>query len=441
MKNLRILTILLTLFVATSCEDFITEEPFLIITDDTAIIDAASAQSALLGAYSALQSANAYSNLSITTPGVLSDELNHSGSFPTVKEMQDNEVLPNNVTQQGYWTAYYAGILRTNIILEKIETVEIPAATKSIIIGQAKYLRALMHFDLLKLYGDIPLITTSSLATNSNIGRTPSADVYAFLISELTEAATLLDNVDYGAAGRDAEDRSRANEWAVKALLARVQLYKGDKAAAGALANDVITNGGYTLPATYSTVFNGGSSETIFEIFSSVNDQNGIAFQVRVAGRYEYAPSAEMIAAFESGDLRASIISTANAGKPEVAKYKDVATGTDRTIVSRLAEMFLIRAEANLGSASADADLNVVRARAGLAPKTGVSLNDVLQERFVELCFEGHRWNDLIRTQTVNQVMSVINPLTWEETDVLLPIPQREIDNNPALAGQQNPGY
>jgi starch-binding outer membrane protein, SusD/RagB family len=440
MKNLKIL-VLLGFLAVTSCEEFITEEPFLIITDDTAIIDEASAQSALLGAYSALQSANAYGNLAITTPGVLSDELNHTGSFPTVKEMQDNEVLPNNVTQQGYWQAYYAGILRTNLILEKLENIDISTNTKSLIIGQAKFLRALMHFDLMKLYGAIPLVTSSSLSSNSNIGRTPVVDIYNFLVTELTESATLLDNVDYGDAGRDAEDRTRAGEWAVKALLARVQLYKGDKAAAGTLANDVITNGGYTLPVTYSTVFNGNSSETIFEIFSSVNDQNGLAFQVRVAGRYEYGPSAEIIAAFEPGDLRTSIISTVNAGKPEVAKYKDVATGTDKTIVSRLAEMYLIRAEANIGNATADADLNIVRTRAGLANKTGVSLNDILQERFVELCFEGHRWNDLIRTQTVNQVMSVINPLTWDETDVLLPIPQREIDNNPALKGQQNPGY
>jgi starch-binding outer membrane protein, SusD/RagB family len=439
MKSFKLIIIFVAL-VISSCEEFIETEPTTIITDDLVIIDEESAEQVLLGAYSSLQSGNAYSNLAITNPGVLSDELVHSGSFPTVRQMDVNDILSDNVTLQGYWGTYYAGIYITNVILERIENISIDPAKKDIIIGQAKYLRALMLFDLVKLYGAIPVPTNSSLTDLSVIERTPANETYAFIIAELLEAASLLDDVDYGEAGRDDEDRSRAGEWAAKALLARAYLYSGDKTNAGLVADDVIENGGYTLPALYSTVFNGNSTEAIFEVFSSVNDANGIAFQFRSDGRYEYAPSPELIGAFEVGDTRLGIIADPAGSKPEVGKYKDVATGTDRTIVSRLAEMYLIRAEANIGSASADDDLNILRARAGLADLTSVSLADVLQERFVELCFEGHRWNDLIRTNTVSQVMSVINPTTWDSNvDLLLPLPNREVLRNPNLV--QNPGY
>ncbi len=438
MKRLNLI-ILFCSTLTLSCEDFIKTEPVTIITDDLVIIDATSAEQVLLGAYSALQGANVYGNLTITNPGILSDELIHSGSFPTVKQMDVNDILADNVTLQGYWQSYYAGIFITNVLLERIEKITISASQKNIIIGQAKFLRALMLFDLVKVYGDIPLPKTTNLSELSTIPRTASADVYTFIIAELTTASTLLDNVDYNTAGRDDQDRFKAGEWAVKALLARVNLYIGNKTAAGSFANDVITNGGYTLPASYTTVFNGGSSETIFEIFSSVNDQNGMAFQFRTNGRYEYAPSPQLIAAFETGDSRKSIIDDVSGAKPQVGKYKDVATGTDRTIVFRLAEMYLIRAEANIGNASADADVNLLRTRAGLSNLTNVSLDNILQERFVELCFEGHRWNDLIRTGRVNQVMSVINPTTWKATDALLPIPLRDIRLNPALS--QNTGY
>jgi starch-binding outer membrane protein, SusD/RagB family len=434
----KIIFILIAAAFFTSCEDYISTEPTTIITDDLVIIDEESAEQVLLGAYSALQAGNAYSNQTIANPGILSDELIHSGSFPTVKEMDVNQITPQNVTLQGYWQSYYSGIFITNVILERLENITVDPAAKNLIIGQAKYLRALMLFDLAKVYGGIPVPTSTNLADLSTISRTPLEEVYNFIIAELNEAAVLLDDVDYGSAGRDSEDRVRAGEWAVKALLARAYLYSGDKTMAGSLANDVITNGGYTLPATYASVFNGNSTETIFEVFSSVNDANGIAFWFRTAGRYEYAPSPELIGAFEPGDARLGIIVDPTGSKPEAAKYKDVATGTDRSIVSRLAEMYLIRAEANVGTAAADADVNLLRARAGLAPKT-FSLDDILQERFVELCFEGHRWNDLIRTGRVDAVMSVINPTTWTSSSALLPIPNREILQNPSLT--QNPGY
>lgn len=433
MKKIQVIIILLV-FTAFGCEDYLEKTPVDIITDDIVISSAEDAETVLLGAYSALQSADAYANQTIGSTGILSDELVHTGSFPTVAEYDNNAVLSSNVTLQNLWAAYYAGIYRTNVIIERIETITIDDAVKNQILGEAKFLRALMHFDLVKLFGGIPYATTPDLTTLRTIDRTDAETVYANLITELTESVSLLAGVAHG-------NNKRANEWVAKALLARVLLYNGSTSEAGTVADDIIQNGPYTLEANYADVFTGDSEEVLFEIFYSVQDQNQMAFWFRTDGRYEYAPSPQIQAAYEPNDERAAMVEPVGDGRVQVAKYTDRATGTDQTIVVRLAEMYLIRAEANLGTTQADNDLNVLRNRSGLGDIAGADINDVLQERFVELSFEGHRWNDLIRTGKADEVMSVVNPVNWQATDKLMPIPQREIQQNPTLVGKQNPGY
>lgn len=428
----------------TSCDDFLTKESVTLITDNLVIVDAESAESVLLGLYGSLQgSLNSPSIAAgnyIFYSGVLSDELDHVGSFPQYRELEQSNAFPTNVNITNEWGDTYAGIYIANILLEKIETITFNDPNqKNIIKGQAKFVRAFQHFHLLNYFGGIPIATASSLSDLTSLSRSTVDQVNTFLISELTEAATLLNDVDYGTAGRDQEDRVRAGEWACKALLARVQLYKGDKAAASALAADIINNGGYSLPANYNSVFNGNSSETIFEVFYSVNDPSSIAFYFSDQGRYEFAPSAELITSFAAGDERLGVIRDAATTKPIVYKYKDVATGTDKPVIFRLAEMYLIRAEASLGTPQADSDVNLIRARADVSAKTGVTLDDILEERFVELCFEGHRWFDLKRTGKLDAVMSAINPNTWTVNKAILPIPFYEVAQNPNI--QQNPSY
>jgi hypothetical protein len=434
MKKIRIIIAITFALVTFGCEEFLEKEPVNIITDEIVIETPEDAETVLLGAYSAMQSPDMYGNQSVGSLGVMSDELVHTGSFPTVAEYDNNAVLANNVTLQNLWGVAYNGIYITNVVLERIEGITIDPAFKSQLVGEAKFIRALIHFNLMQLFGAIPYAVETDLAKLRVIDRTSVETVYTNIITDLNECITLLDGVDHG-------NNNRANEWVAKALLARVLLVSGDETGAGNLANDVIQNGPYDLEASYASVFAGGSTEAIFEIFSSPQDQNQCAFWFRTNGRYEYGPSPQMQAAFEPGDDRAAMIEPVGDGRFEVAKYTDVATGTDRTIVLRLAEMYLIRAEANIGSVAADDDVNVIRNRAGLGDIAGVTLNDILQERFVELCFEGHRWNDLNRTGQTDAVMSVINPTSWQATDKLMPIPQREIQQNPTLVGKQNPGY
>lgn len=438
MKYIKIF--LLTLFAAsiTACEEFVELEPFDQISNDIVLVTPDDAEALVLGAYSdGLQDADSYGELEISMTGLLSDELTHTGSFPAYSELNRNQVSTGNGNPLDYWDAMYEGLFLANFLIENIEAVEeITPEERDQYVGEARWLRAIFHFNLVKYFGAVPIANTSDLPTLEVLERSPVPQVYSFIIEDLQQAITLLEGVEYATAE---ESKSRATEWAAKALLARVQLYNGNLTEAGNLANDVIENGPFELAGSYSDIFSGNSPETIFEVYADPNDGNSLAFFFQEDGRYEYAPSEAHIAKYEEGDLRLSVVGETSGGRPMATKYTDVQNGTDQPIVLRLSEMYLIRAEARQGTAQADSDLNLLRERAGLAPLSGSTLDDILQERAVELAFEGHRWHDLVRTGRAGDVMSAINPSTWDATDVLLPIPQNELDLNSNLT--QNPGY
>ncbi|WMN07490.1 RagB/SusD family nutrient uptake outer membrane protein [Marivirga arenosa] len=444
MKN--ILYIFVSLFIITSCESFLEETPVNIITTDQVIVDAESAETAVLGIYSRLQIGDGgYGNHNINLPGVASDEMVHSGSFPTIAEIDDNSMSSNNATTDEIWEEHYTGIFQSNNVLEILDqNPDLPGFTegsRATIIGQARFLRALFHFNLVNMYGDVPLATTTDLETLSSISRTNSSEVISFVISEARQAASELENAELGN-----DVQYRANFWAAKALEARALLYSGDVSAAGSVANEIIESGEFSLADNYSDLFQPGSvtnDEIIFSIFFSNADQNGNAFQHLPSGRFEYAVSPQLQAALfaDENDSRADLIALNEGdalGRYHFNKYTDIGTGTDGVIVFRLAEMYLIRAEANLGTAAAVADINTLRARAGAAPISNATLDAVLNERFVELYAEGHRWFDLIRTNNAVPVMSGINS-GFTIDDTLFPVPNRDILQNPNLS--QNSGY
>lgn len=431
-----------------------TQEPISGISPDAVIIDGESAETAVLGVYSGLQGGGMYGQSLVTDPGVLSDEMTHSGSFPTIAEMDRNNVTSANVTTDNIWVQAYSVLYRSNNILENLEGEAefsgLTDADRTRIIGEARFGRALALFQVANHYGDTPLAINTILAELETITRSPQSEVYAFVISEAQQAATELANADFGS---DLNDQSRATRWAAKALEARARLYSGDVSGAGTVANEIIESGEFALAADYTSLFGPGpfaNDEIIFSVSFNANDQNGLAFQFLPAGRFEYAVGPQLLAAMtDIGGDRANVIAL-NEGDPlgrhYVNKYVDLNTGSDGVIAFRLAEMYLIRAEANLTSSPITAlnDLNTLRMRAGLTEEDGQlltgspSLDDVLMERFVELSFEGHRWFDLRRTGRLVSVMSQING-DFVENDQFLPVPQREIEQNPNLT--QNPGY
>ncbi len=427
MKKIIILTIGAMTFGCSS--DFLEKKPVDQIPSDLVMVDESSANQVVNGFYNALQNGNAYGKLEIGIKGVSSDELISTGRNPDVIDLDRNNCTQFNGAILDYWNNYYSLIYRTNFFLEKISAIAMTQPNKNKLVGQAMYVRALSYLNLVSIFGGVPLAKTSDLSINRSLHRSSTADCYNFIIEDLTSSAGFLKGVDYGDPGRDPEDARRAGEWAAKALLARVQLYNDNLPEAKKWADDVITNGGYTLVGTYKFIFFGGSSETIFELYSDTNHRNGLHEQLspQASGNPEYKPSQkfiDMVDPFRSLDLG--------------DKYSEP---TNPTIVSRLAEMYLIRAEASLGTPKADDDLNLIRNRVSLAPKDNITLTDILDERFLEFCFEGHRWNDLIRTKTADGVMKIINPTTWNLNKVLLPIPFQEIARNPSLKDEQNPGY
>lgn len=434
----KIFSILLIGALFTSCESYLEQQPVDQITNDVLLIDQASANAAVLGIYSRLQVDNLFGNDAITLTGVLSDELVHSGSFPTIAELDINEANAANITIDDIWQDAYTGIYQANVLMEALsgdtEYTGLTPELRTQYIGEARAIRAFLHLVLASLYGDVPLVTTSSLIDNSVISRTARATVYQFVADEAATAATELAGVDHG-------NSYRINEWAAKAIQARATLYSGDASGAATVANDIITNGPFSLEPNYGDLFvpAAQSDEIIWAVFYSNLDQSGLSFQFLPDGRFEFAVGPQLVNAVEPGDERALWeVNPANAsGLSYVNKYTDIANGTDNTILFRLAEMYLIRAEGN--AATAVADINALRNRAGATPVSTVNQATILNERFIELSFEGHRWFDITRTGTADAIMSAINPSTWQSTDVLMPIPNRERLQNPNLT--QNDGY
>jgi hypothetical protein len=230
-----------------------------------------------------------------------------------------------------------------------------------------------------------------------------------------------------------------------------VLLYKKQYAEAAAKAKEVIDLG-YSLDANYKNLFTPGaySSEHIFNVYFDANDRNSLAFYFfpAPAGRREVGPSTDLLSALSNTDKRREAVIERRGGFTIGTKYNDIGTGTDQPTVIRAAEMFLIRAEgiAMSGGSLSEANgfLNQVRSRAGLPAVNPTTrdefMEELLNERFREFCFEPHRFTDLTRTGMANEILSFVKGEdAWQPTDVILPIPASEIVRNPKLI--QNPGY
>lgn len=316
--------------------------------------------------------------------------------------------------------------------------------TKNQAIGEALFLRAYFHFNLLNTFGSIPLITSTDAAANAVAPQATSAAVYQQIISDLQQAISYLP-ATYTVSGGQ---RTRASKMAAIALLAKVYLYNQNWADAEAQANLIIANSLFTLPAL-NTVFLSSSTEAIFQIDNKTTGYAAIAgaFVTNAGGTPVFQVRSELLNAFETGDLRKAAWLGMSAGYYYPAKYKITATGGNEYLtVLRLAEIYLIRAEARARQSNisgAQSDLNAVRTRAGLANTTAADQASLLlaveRERRVELfCEWGNRFFDLKRTGRADAVLSA-EKTGWKATAINYPIPLTEISNNANL--KQNAGY
>lgn len=419
--------------------------------------DTKTATAALMGIYTRLEGARTAHNT--TQPGLSADELT-SYSSP-VSPYYTNSL--NAALNNEFWSNFYSHIYQSNNLIENVQrSTGIKENDKRQLTGEALFLRAFCYFYLVNYFGDVPYITSTDYASNSLVKRMSAKDtVYPAIINDLLQARDLL-APEYPTA-----QRVRVNKAAAAAMLARVYLYTGDWVNAEKYASEVIGNPDYTIEGL-TTAFRSASREAIWQFSPNMPSlpYTNEAYLYILRGVPASSPGRSSISnfllnAFETGDQRRTnwIGSITPAGGSTTYyyawKYKtNTATGPQEfSIVLRLAEQYLIRAEARAmqdkNDLAAD-DVDVIRQRAGLGKLPDnltrqECLNRIMQERRVELFVEwGHRWLDLKRTGLVNTVMPAVCQVkggTWDPDWALYPIPQVQLLNDPNMTNDQNPGY
>ncbi|UNY97894.1 RagB/SusD family nutrient uptake outer membrane protein [Zhouia spongiae] len=436
-----------------ACESFVEPEPPKNeLTRENIFVDKQTIEASLIGIYSQMtEGFGGFANYQTTLfGGLCSDELDNYSTSPSQLEFYENSLMPDNVDIIRLWSEPYEYIYQTNAIMEGLyKTENIAGIFKDEIRGEALFIRAFCHFYLANFFGNIPYITTTDYIENAVASRDPINEVYEHIINDLKEASSLLPE-SYVTDGR-----LRPNKHTVQALLARVYLYNEDWKNAEILAENVIkASQYYQLEQDLNSVFLVGSKEAIWQLYPVITGLNTIEGYAFILSRapYNVALNKTVFDTFDSNDLRKDTwIGTLTSGTetyyyPYKYKVNFDATLSEYYMVFRLAEQYLIRAEARAQLNNLDwalADLNKIRNRAGLenfeSTSKAMILEAIYTERQRELFAEwGHRWFDLKRTGRANEVLSAIKP-GWETIDVLFPIPQSELQNNPNMP--QNPGY
>lgn len=439
-----------------ACKKFVEIEPApeLIQTADL-FNSEANAESAVLGVYLQLQSLNPSvinGSLSVYC-GLSADELNTQSPNFEYSSFLTNSILPtSSIINSQFWTASYRTIYRANAILEGLnESSHISDITKQQFEGEMKTIRAFSYFNLANLFGDIPLITNTNYIINDQKARTPIDSIYRQIVSDLIDAISVLPE------SYVSNLRARINKHAAASLLARVYLYQTDWANAEKTSSNVISSGIFSLTTNLNQVFKNTSNETIWQLAPTNEARNTSEGGIFVPSSPTRIPniflSKTILNSFEENDLRKANwtnFNTVNGIEYTFPyKYKNRTTSLvdEYTIVLRLAEQYLIRAEARLQQENlqgAISDINVIRERAGLPILTTEDKSELIKalfkERQLELFAEyGHRWFDLKRTAKIDEILSVIKGSDWQTTDSLYPIPFNEIQFNSAML--QNPGY
>lgn len=419
------------------CNDKLDIEPVDRIDAAKALQTSADVEAALVGAYSALSSNRLYGGYIQFFSELLGDngEISFVGTFTQPREFIQKTLITNNTFAAATWLDAYQTINIANNVLANIDKVS--AARKDRIEGEARFIRAALYFELVRLYAKdwsngspqanlgVPLVLTPTvrLDASSQVSRNTVAEVYAQIITDLTTAEAKIPG----------SNGFFANKWSAAGMLSRVYLQQRNYSAAAQAANRVIASNRFALTSTFAEEFESttNTSEDIFAIQITAQDGlNDLNTFFSPAQRGDIEVQDAHFDLYEAGDERGDFFDDIYTLKYE-NQYGNVK-------VMRLAEMYLNRAEANFrsnGSVGATplADINRVRTRAGLAPLTSVTLPAILKERRLELAFEGFRLGDVKRNN------EVVGSLTANSDRLVLPIPQRERDVNPNLV--QNPGY
>lgn len=449
---------LLILSMLASCKKYIEPgNPKTQLTSNSVFNDDATAIAAQLSIYAQMEVSGLFYSLSLY-PGLSADELSNYSFLPDQTDISVNNITPANFHTYQLWSDLYHYIYQVNAMLEGVgRSARLSTTVSNQLRGEALFVRAICHYYLVNLFGPVPLISTTNYELNSNPSQASPDSGYRFIATDLLQAKELLLETYPGGTSGTSNERVRPNKWTASALLARVYLHQLRWTDAEAAASTVINAGGmYQLVDSLNEVFLKNSPEAIWQLMAVLPGFNTYAGGTFILTSSPYISSIApaFIDAYQSGDLRKGAW-TASFEDPSGIyyfpfKYKvpqNVTDVSEYTMVLRLAEQFLIRAEARVmqdNLTGAEADLNLIRERAGLPPVTGLSkqaiIDSIQQERKFELAFEtGDRWINLKRTGKASDVLSFIKGNDWTDTDQLYPIPLAEMERNPKLI--QNQGY
>ena len=444
MKKISYILILFVL-ATLSCTKMLDVQPTASVSADEAIKDKTGVDKAITGAYYSLHDVGNYGRNEVIIEDLAADNLAWTGTTRDYQQIGENLISADNAIIDGIWASNYDCINRVNNVLARIADIDMTVTERNTYTGDALFLRALSHFKLLCYFGGIPIKTKPTLDLSTiNQERNFAPEVYSQIIADLSQAEKILPAT---------RPLGWASSFSAKALLARVYLtqfqFTGDMAIAvlaKTKADEVINNGGFTLAPAYADLFNGNTTESVFEVVFDAQNYNRLAqyfFPVSLTGRYEVSPPASFVQSFQATDTIRfdASITFDEKNLPYGIKYKDYTSGTDRVYVLRLAEMYMIRAEAQAYSngniEEIRSDINLLRTRSGLPVTTATTYEElklaIENERRHEFAFESQRWSDLVRTNRAATVLGIDDKFT------LFPIPLSELQTNNLMT--QNPGY
>ena len=490
MKRYILLFMFISSVTFTSCDNFLDLDPISEETSGNAYNTKNQIEAALVGAYESFQSSEYYVWDNLLFQDVRSDNNYAGGDNPEIFQIDLLQITPTHSRLFTHWSNIYNAISKANLVIERVDAITditLSDERRRQIKGEALFLRAYHYFTLVKLWGGVPLITNTIVSTNPenvNIPRATVQEVYDQILTDLETAANLLPQTY----GNDASiNKARATEGAVNALAAKVIMQSPTPDYNKALQHIIAVENSaanYRL-IDYNQLFDGNNynnAESILEIQYLGGNEGNYGPQLLLppsisgdAWRKFATPSVDVVNAFddEGDNIRknAAILfetvnwsdefwgNTSGSSVPFGYKMKNANgfASADRQYLLRLGDILLLKAEAltELGQISnAVIEVNKIRNRVSLPNLTpqqqasqAILKETILKERRLELFLEGQRWDDLVRYKkivtTMNNLIEIDlrngNPVRYNMTEakILLPIPQQELDRNPALT--QNP--
>lgn len=455
-KTLYIASAIGFIIANNSCQKVLEQDPESYLDATTAFTTKEAVASGVIGIYDQFQSTYYTGVDYMILPELQADNLSHTGSYSNYLEVKNRIITTSNTSIVNDWNYIYAGINRANNVIYSAGNITDASFTnKATLIGEARFLRAYMYFDLLRFYGGDSTGYASSTGVGVPLRLTPtytSADAQPIARSSSSEILDqIIKDVDSAIANLSTTHvNGRADKNVARAFKSRVLLYRNQFDSAEAYATQIIsqysastTYGG--LAADYASIYTTKNTtpESIWELQNTASDGTYLGYYYY--GRSEVATATDLANAHETGDLRKTVNYNNSVSSTKYRQLKFTRTDySDNIPLIRLAEIYLNRAEARVRKETSDltgaaADLNIVRARAGLTATTATTAEELLtaiqKERRIELAHEGHRFFDLRRWQLAKSTLGIT-----ETYRLLWPLPQSEVDASAGVV-KQNTGY